>query len=98
MTRKQKKNLWRIGITLVAFIVLFIIDYFIHLESVISNEKIAWVLPAGLYFILYLMIAYDVLWKAIRNIFHGQIFDENFLMCIATIGAFAIQSFLKLLL
>lgn len=93
MTRKQKKNLWRIGITLVAFIVLFIIDYFIHLESVISNEKIAWVLPAGLYFILYLMIAYDVLWKAIRNIFHGQIFDENFLMCIATIGAFAIQSF-----
>ena len=39
------------------------------------------------------MIAYDVLWKAIRNIFHGQIFDENFLMTLATIGAFFLGEF-----
>lgn len=41
-----------------------------------------------LYVIPYLIAGYDVLYDAIRNIFHGQIFDENFLMCIATIGAF----------
>ncbi len=45
-------------------------------------------LPAGwLYLIPYFVIGWDILWKAIRNIGHGQVFDENFLMCVATIGA-----------
>ena len=39
---------------------------------------------------VYLIIGYDVLWRAVRNIFNGQIFDENFLMCVATVGAFAL--------
>lgn len=93
MTRKQKKNLIRICIALVLFIILFIIDHIFNLDSIIKNAKIAWILPAGLYLFLYLFIAYDVLFKAIRNIFNGQVFDENFLMVIATLGAFAIQSF-----
>lgn len=41
----------------------------------------------------YLIVGGDVLWKAIRNIFRGRVFDENFLMAIATVGAFAIQKY-----
>lgn len=41
----------------------------------------------------YFVIGYDVLWSALRNIFHGQIFNENFLMAIATVGAFAIGEY-----
>lgn len=93
MSGKQKKNLIRILITLCAFIVLFTIDHILKLDQVIPNEKLGWLLPACLYLLVYLFIAYDVLWKAVRNIFHGQIFDENFLMCVATIGAFSISSF-----
>ncbi len=93
MTKKQKKNLIRIGIALILFLILFIVDHIIHLDSLIPNPKINWILPTTLYLFIYIFIAYDVLWQAIRNILHGQVFDENFLMCIATIGAFAIRSF-----
>ena len=41
----------------------------------------------------YLIIGYDILWRAVRNIMHGQIFDENFLMTIATVGAFALGEY-----
>ena len=41
----------------------------------------------------YLVIGWDVLWKAIRNIAHGQVFDENFLMALATVGAFGTGEF-----
>ncbi len=93
MTKKQKKNLIRIGIALILFLILFIVDHIIHLDSLIPNPKINCILPTTLYLFIYIFIAYDVLWQAIRNILHGQVFDENFLMCIATIGAFAIRSF-----
>lgn len=46
-----------------------------------------------LFLLSYLAIGKDVLWKAVKNISHGQIFDENFLMCIASIGAFTIGQF-----
>lgn len=93
MSKRQKKNLIRIGITLILFLILFTFDHIFHLDTIIPNEQIGWILPACLYLAVYLFIAYDVLWKAIRNICHGQVFDENFLMCVATIGAFAISSF-----
>ena len=48
-----------------------------------------------LHFVLYLLIGYDVVWKALRNIRRGQIFDENFLMMIATFGAFGVQDYLE---
>lgn len=90
MTRRQKRNLIRICITLILFIILFTVDHIIHLDKIIPNEDLGWIFPACLYLVVYLFIAYDVLWKAIRNICHGQIFDENFLMCVATIGAFSL--------
>jgi len=46
-----------------------------------------------LYLIPYFVIGWDILWKAIRNIGHGQVFDENFLMCVATIGALVLGEY-----
>ena len=46
-----------------------------------------------LYLIPYLVIGWDILWKAVRNIGHGQVFDENFLMCVATVGALVLGEY-----
>ncbi|MDE6550475.1 MAG: cadmium-translocating P-type ATPase [Clostridia bacterium] len=89
MSRKEKKNLIRILIALILFGVIFIVDRVIALDSVI-NSRYAWLFPFALYVAVYLIIGYDVLWRAVRNISHGQVFDENFLMCVATLGAFAL--------
>ena len=93
MSKKLKNNLIRIIIALFLFIAVFSVDLTIGLDSVIQNYKINWIFPLGLYLIIYFIIGYDVLIKAIKNITRGQIFDENFLMCIATIGAFCIKEF-----
>ncbi|MBQ9250624.1 MAG: cadmium-translocating P-type ATPase [Oscillospiraceae bacterium] len=80
MTRKQKRTLWRI----VAAAVLCIVIALLPVEG----------LWRGLLFAIpYLIVGYDVLWSAIRNILHGQVFDEKFLMAIATLGAFAIREY-----
>lgn len=50
-------------------------------------------LSLSLYIISYLAAGYDVLWQALRNIFRGKVFDENFLMAIATVGAFGIGDY-----
>lgn len=89
MTGKQKKNLVRILAALGLFLVLFITDKILNLGGVIGGN-FGWLLPFALYLTVYLLIGYDVLWKAVRNILHGQVFDENFLMCVATLGAFAL--------
>lgn len=47
----------------------------------------------GIFLVAYVIIGGDVLWRAIRNILHGQVFDENFLMSVATIGAFIVGDF-----
>lgn len=96
MTRKQKKNLIRIIISLAAFVVLMIVDKAIlpltigkGLGDIISGGY-GWMLPFGLYLAVYIVIGYDVVRKAFLNILHGQVFDENFLMVIATFGAFGL--------
>ena len=89
LTRKQKRNLIRIVCSLLAFLVIFIVDKSVVLGNVFSGSS-SWVLPFMLYLAVYIAIGYDVLWRAVRNIAHGQVFDENFLMCIATLGAFAL--------
>lgn len=50
-------------------------------------------LPVILFVIAYLIAGYDVVWRAVRNIFRGQVFDENFLMTIATLAAFYVQEY-----
>ena len=60
---------------------------------------VAWLLPLtgfwrfAAFLVPYLIAGYDVLWSAGRNILHGQVFDEQFLMAIATLGAFAIADY-----
>jgi len=63
---------------------------FITLNAVISIDKLA---QLFVYLAIYLFIAYDILLKAVRNLFSGGIFDENFLMSLASIGAFVISEF-----
>lgn len=91
LSRKERKNLIRIVVSLVLFLVLFVSDKTLAggLAGVFGGN-LSWVFPFALYLVVYLIIGYDVLWKAIRNIAHGQVFDENFLMCVATLGAFAL--------
>ena len=101
MTKKQKKNLKRIIVALAAFIVLVAADKILSvigggaafpngLASLIPNETFGWLLPFALFFSVYLYIGYGVLKKSAINIAHGQVFDENFLMAVATIGAFGL--------
>ncbi len=80
MTKKQKRMLARILIAGA----LLIVAALLPLEGI-------WRLPAFL--VPYVVIGWDVLWKAVRNIAHGQVFDENFLMGIATIGALCVGEY-----
>lgn len=84
MTRKQKKTLARLIVAAVT------------LGASFAVEKLA-DLPFWAYLIMYLVpyfvIGYDVLWRSVKNIARGNVFDENFLMSIATIGAFATGEF-----
>lgn len=54
---------------------------------------VPWWVEMILFGATYLFIGYDVLWRAIRNILHGRVFDENFLMTIASLGAFVVGDF-----
>ena len=87
MTDKQKKTLSRILVTFVIFAVLFILEHTGRLENV--NMWILFII----YLIPYLIIGYDIILKAAKNLSHGQVFDENFLMMVATIGAFGVREF-----
>lgn len=93
MSKKLKKRLIRIIVSLALFIPLFVVDKVFNLESLFNWDGLGWILPFSLYLDIYLIISYDILQKAFKNIRHGQIFDENFLMIIATFGAFAIREF-----
>lgn len=74
MTRKQKHLLTRI----IVAAVLFFTGSLLHLPESIEM---------GVFLSCYVVIGWDIVWKAVTNILHGQVFDENFLMTIATIGA-----------
>ena len=82
MTKKQRKMLIRIIVTAVLFVVLFVLEKFV----VIPNRY----LRLALYLVPYLIISYDILRKAFKGIIKGQVFDENFLMAVASLGAIAI--------
>lgn len=81
MTKKMKKKLIRIIISFILLVLAFILK----LDNVIINNI--------LFIISYLIVGYDIILKALRNITRGKVFDENFLMTIATIGAFFIGEF-----
>ena len=93
MNKKQKRTRNRIITALVLFAVVFAVTTFVPLAQYVGGETNALYLEFVLYLVPYLIAGYDVLLKAVRNIGHGQIFDENFLMTIATVGAFALVLF-----
>ena len=74
MTRKQKRLLFRIIIAAVLF-------------AAGSLLPLGPTVEMGIFLVCYAVIGWDIVWKAVTNILHGQVFDENFLMTIATIGA-----------
>lgn len=80
MSRKQRKMLWRILVTVAAIILLSILPL------------TGWPRLLG-FLAVYLLIGYDILSKAVRNILNGRLFDENFLMAVATAGAFGLAIF-----
>lgn len=88
MTKKQKRMLMRIIITFLLFAVLMVCEHTGMLERVQSQA-----LLFVIYLIPYLIIGYDIIFKAARNISHGQVFDENFLMMVATFGAFGVKEY-----
>ena len=88
LSKKQRKTLTRIIVALALFIIIEIVD---HL-GVLPESYALWILFAA-YLVPYLIAGYDVLAKAWHGIAHRQPFDENLLMSIATIGAFALVLF-----
>ena len=77
MNKKQKKMLWRIIVSAVLMVAL-------HFVPVTGLVRFA------LYMVPYFIVGYDILWKAVLGIWNRQVFDENFLMAVATGGAIVI--------
>lgn len=93
MNKNQKRTRNRIVAALAIFAAVFAVTEFVPLAQYVGGETNALYLEFVLFLIPYLIAGYDVLLKAARNIGNGQVFDENFLMTIATVGAFALVLF-----
>lgn len=96
MTKKQKKVLRRIIISAVLLVAMAVT--FTVLEKTgtvdLENPSIMWrCIEIVAYLIPYLIIGYDILKKAFLGIIHGEVFDENFLMAIATVGAMVLGEY-----
>lgn len=90
MTKKQSKTLIRI---VVAAVLLLGAAAITHFVPAAKEGSAAIYLTIGCFLLPYLTIGYDVLWKAVRGVAHGQMLDENFLMALATVGAMAIGEY-----
>ncbi len=84
MSKKQKKNLIRIVLSSVLLIGAAVFEHIIEPK---------WYIALPVFLIPYFIIGYDVLLKSAKNIAHGKVFDENFLMAIATVGALATSQY-----
>ena len=93
MSPKQKRWLARIVVALILFLAVMAFTELAPLEEWLGSRTAAIWVEFGLFLIPYLIAGYDVLWEAVENIGRGQVFDENFLMSVATIGAFAMVLF-----
>lgn len=91
MTKKQKKMLARIILSIVSAGCVLVLD---NIFNVAERAGISWIM-VPLFLVPYLIAGYDILKKAIKGIFRGRLFDENFLMATATVGAFALGECLE---
>ncbi len=90
MTKKQRKMLFRI---IVASLMYVVVNVMVNIETLNVLDKFP--LKLFVFLVPYAVIGWDIAYKAVRNILHGQVFDENFLMFIATIGAFVIGEYME---
>ncbi len=88
LTKKQEKLLYRLLNGVMVYVLVIVV---LRLDVTVLKRN-EW-LVFSLYLLAYLIIGYDVVWKAVKNIGKRQIFDENFLMTIATMGAFGLQEY-----
>lgn len=88
MTKKQKMMLYRILATALIYVPLFVLEHMGKLEF-----AAAFPVKFLLFLVPYLLIGWDIIYRAARNIRNGQVFDENFLMCIATFGALGVREY-----
>lgn len=88
MNKKQKYMIFRIISSAVLYAAIIILE-----KAFKPQFMDIWWICLLLYMVPYLIIGYDIIFKAVRNIFNGQVFDENFLMCVATFGAFGIGEY-----
>lgn len=88
MTSKQKKKLVRI---IAAAVVYIAVNVIVRIEAL--EQFLPFPVELLLFLIPYALVGWDIVYKAVRNIFHGQVFDENFLMFIATIGALVVGEY-----
>ena len=86
----MKKRLRKITLAAIIFLIAVFIE---KINFVNIDENMIFIIQIVLYVLSYLIVGFEVVKKAVVNIFHGEFFDENFLMGIATIGAFAIKEF-----
>ena len=93
MNKKQKRTRNRILLAIALFVVVYVIAELLPLATWLGSETAALWVEFALFLVPYLIAGYDVLLRAAKNIGHGQVFDENFLMTVATIGAFALVLF-----
>ena len=93
MNKKQKRTRNRILLAIALFVVVYVIAELLPLATWLGSETAALWVEFALFLVPYLIAGYDVLLRAAKNIGHGQVFDENFLMSVATIGAFALVLF-----
>ena len=93
MNKKQKRWRNRIIAALALFAAVYAATELLPLEAWTGSHTAAVWIEFALFLVPYLIAGHDVLLKAARNIGHGQVFDENFLMSVATVGAFAMVLF-----
>ena len=88
MMKKQKIMLYRIIAAAVIYVPLFVLEHMgkLDFQSEIPVQFLLFMIP-------YLIVGWDIIYRAVRNISHGQVFDENFLMCIATFGALGVKEY-----
>ena len=93
MSKKLKRTRNRIVVALVLFAIAYLVSHLCPLDTWLGGNVGAIWVEFGLFLVPYLIAGYDVLIKAVKNVGHGQLFDENLLMTIATLGAFALVLF-----
>ncbi|MBQ1410781.1 MAG: cadmium-translocating P-type ATPase [Oscillospiraceae bacterium] len=87
MTKKQKQTLYRI------LLAALLLGAAIALEHLGMLDGLPWWGTLAAYLLPYGIIGWDVLWEAVEHIFHGQVFDENFLMAVASVAAFCVGEY-----